>query len=52
MTYKLINDIITGTLASIQIKGTNKFIPLEPSNKDYLEYLAWVADGNTADPAG
>ena len=48
MTYKLINDITKGTLASIQIKGTNKFIPLDPSNKDYL---AWVAEGNTADPA-
>ena len=51
MTYKLINDITTGTLASIQIKGTNKFIPLDTLNKDYLEYLAWVAEGNTADPA-
>ena len=36
MTYKLINDITTGTLASIQIKGTNKFIPLDPSNKEKL----------------
>ena len=26
-------------------------IPLEPANKDYREYLAWVAAGNTADPA-
>ena len=26
-------------------------IPLEPTNTDYQEYLAWVADGNTADAA-
>ena len=26
-------------------------IPLEPTNTDYQEYLAWVADGNTAEAA-
>jgi hypothetical protein len=26
-------------------------IPLEPANTDYKEYLAWVADGNTAEAA-
>ena len=51
MTYKLINDTKTGTLASIQIKGTNKFIPLDTSNFEYQKYLDWVAEGNTADPA-
>ena len=30
----------------------NKFIPMiDPSNTDYQEYLAWVSEGNTADPA-
>ena len=26
-------------------------IPFDPDNMDYQDYLAWVADGNTADPA-
>jgi len=26
-------------------------IPVEPANTDYQEYLAWVADGNTAEAA-
>ena len=26
-------------------------IPLEPTNTDYQEYLAWVADGITAEAA-
>ena len=51
MTYKLINDTKTGTLAGIQIKGTNKFLPLDTSNIEYQKYLDWVAEGNTADPA-
>ena len=50
MTYKLINDIETGTLSCIQIKGTNTFIPLDPMNTDYAEYLEW-AKTNTADAA-
>jgi hypothetical protein len=25
------------------------WIPADPMNVDYVEYLAWVADGNTAE---
>ena len=29
----------------------NAFIPFDPANRDYQEYLSWVAEGNQADPA-
>lgn len=33
------------------IRDDGAFIPADPLNRDYADYLAWVADGNTADPA-
>jgi LDH2 family malate/lactate/ureidoglycolate dehydrogenase len=43
--YKLTN---TETIIRIE---DNAFIPADTANLDYREYLEWVAEGNTADPA-
>jgi hypothetical protein len=45
MTYQL----TTGN--SILRLADNAFIPPDPANTDYREYLAWVEAGNTPDPA-
>tara|TARA_R100001015_G_C4494695_1_gene71139 strand:+ start:416 stop:598 length:183 start_codon:yes stop_codon:yes gene_type:complete len=51
--YKKYNDSITGVFCGVmKMEGTTKIcIPLAEDNTDYQEYLAWVADGNTPDPA-
>jgi hypothetical protein len=31
--------------------GDNTFIPFDPANTDYQEYLEWIAAGNEPEPA-
>lgn len=50
INYKFIKDF-TGENVSVQRLTDNAFIPFDEGNKDYQEYLAWVAEGNTAKAA-
>ena len=55
MSYQLINSVLpdgsTNQTSIIKRKVDNAFIPMDEANTDYQEYLEWVAEGNTADPA-
>ena len=44
MTYTLTNS------TTIIRDTDNAFIPADPANTDYQQYLAWVAEGNTPNP--
>ena len=48
--YKLINNLYSGTQVVQRLSDTT-FIPFDPDNTDYQAYLAWVAEGNVAEPA-
>ena len=51
-TYKLQKNPITGeTLPVILRKEDYSFIPTVEDNTDYLDYLKWVDEGNTAEAA-
>jgi len=43
-------DGSTNQLAII-CTNDNTFIPFDPANTDYQNYLKWLAEGNTPEPA-
>jgi hypothetical protein len=40
-----------GDVVAVTIIGQNISIPFDPANTDYQQYLAWLAEGNTPEPA-
>ena len=51
MSYKLIKNQESHQIEIVKRLQDSVFIPFDSDNTDYQEYLAWVAEGNTPEPA-
>jgi hypothetical protein len=49
--YQKLPDNLLGPAQCIKRLSDNAFIPFDPANTDYQEYLAWVSEGNSPLPA-
>jgi hypothetical protein len=49
--YQLLQNNPMGVANTIKRIADNAFIPFDPANTDYAEYLKWLAEGNKPLPA-
>ena len=50
--YKEVFNRLDNTKANMIMRtADNAFIPFDPANTDYQEYLKWLDEGNTPEPA-
>ena len=50
-TYQLTNPSLGQTSSTLVKRSDGAFVPFDPDNTDYQDYLKFLAEGNTPTPA-
>jgi len=50
-TYKKILEANGNINGNLILRSDNAYIPFDPANTDYAQYLIWLSEGNTPEPA-
>jgi len=50
-SYENDGTTIKSTYQDVEDTELKRGIPMDENNTDYRNFLAWIAEGNTADPA-
>lgn len=49
--YQLVAQAPGTTMQTVLRRADGAYIPFDEANRDYQDYLAWIAEGNEPDPA-
>jgi hypothetical protein len=49
--YQIVETMNGQSVIRSNEDGSKTSIPFDPANTDYQEYLKWIAEGNTPQPA-